>query len=292
MTKKHYITIAITSLLVLIAIALFNFYYQTYVAPESFVIGSVKIEDYKTLPIKDYLSDEDVLFSQNINDVSFSNKNGIATYEYNFDAKEFDGEQKDYVIYVNDYLISNLTENAGTVGGIHALNYYDVEKQVLCSSAINIDFSFYSLSSKLKVTLNSEDLGYLMNYFKTDNFIITLAENPFVMMNKDVEVETPPIDETQEIDVAIYSGVGITVNYNGETKDYSPTSATYREDLLTVYKAKSTDEIRVKHNSFNKYLKVQIDGEYTVEEDGEFQLIKWQNASVVVIKFTAVQPAP
>ena len=190
MTKKHYIQILISGLLVLIAAVMFSYYYNTYIAPESFVIGSVQLEDYKTLPIKDYLSDDTVLFSQNINDVTFSNKNGVAIYEYNFDAKDFNGEERDYLICVNDYIVNDLVENAGTISGTCNLNYYDTEKQVLCASAIRIDFSFYSLKSLLRVTVNSEDLGYLMNYFRTDNFIITLTENPFTMMNQDMSKES------------------------------------------------------------------------------------------------------
>lgn len=195
MEKKHYIQILICSLTILIAVVLFNYYYQTYIAPESFVIGSVQYEDYKTLTIKDYLSDDDVLFSQNINDVSFSTKDGIATYEYNFDAKKFNGEDNSYIIYVNNYMVNDISNNVGTSSGTYNLTYYDVEKAVLCQSEIKINFSFYSLSSKLRVTLNSEELGYLMNYFKTDNFIITLAENPYLMNSKDGEVD----EKLQEI---------------------------------------------------------------------------------------------
>lgn len=195
MEKKHYIQILICSLIILISVILFIYYYQTYIAPESFVIGNVQYEDYKTLPIKDYISDEDVIFSQNINDVSFSTKDGVAIYEYNFDAKDFNGEENDYIIYVNNYMINAISDNAGTSNGTFNLTYYDVEKAVLCQSEIKISFSFYALSSRLRVTLNSEELGYLMNYFKTDNFIITLTENPYLMNSKDGEVN----EKLQEI---------------------------------------------------------------------------------------------
>ena len=133
MTKKHYIQIAISGLLVLIAAVMFSYYYNTYIAPESFIIGSVQLEDYKTLPIKDYLSDDTVIFSQNINDISFSYSDSSGYYyEYYFDAKEFNGEEKDYLIYVNDYMVNDLVENAGTISGTYNLTYYDTENQILC----------------------------------------------------------------------------------------------------------------------------------------------------------------
>ena len=285
MTKKHYITLSICALLIVIGIAIFGAYYRDYIKPESYSIGVIEELCYKKLAIKDYLSDENVLFSQNINDVSFSSKDGISTYEYNFDAREFNGEDKDYLIYVNNYMINNLTETAGTVGGTYNLNYYDIEKQVLCSSAININFSFYSLQSKLKVTLNSSDLGYLMNYFKTDNFIITLAENPFVMNNQDVVVETSPKDELAEVPTVIKSVKEVTVLYDEQTSTYSPSGSNYTAVEVANYTTKVNDEIQLKYATGNTSLVVDTDGTYTsvYNSDTGYYVVTWENASYVTI---------
>jgi len=186
MTKKHYITIAICSLIILIAGALFGYYYKEYIAPESYVIGSAKDGIYKELAFADYYTDEDVLFSQNINKSTFSVSEGIASYEFNFEHVEFNGVDNNYVLYVNDYMLNNINSDAGTISGTYTLNYYDVDKSVLCHTDISINFSFYSLASKLQVSVAEKDLGYLVKFFKTDNFIITLANNPFVMNSTEV----------------------------------------------------------------------------------------------------------
>ncbi len=184
MKQKHWLQIAVMSLFIVIATVLGVNYYNEYIAPESFTIGNIAEVDYTSLQIKDYLSSEDVIFSQNINDVSFSNKDGTALYEYNFEHKTFDGVKNSYIIYVNDYMINNLTSNAGTISGTYKINYYDVELNKLCSSDITIAFSFTNLSSRLRVILPTEDLGYLINHFQTNNFIITLAKNPYSMQDK------------------------------------------------------------------------------------------------------------
>ena len=189
MTKKYWIQVLVCFLVILIGSVLGVYYYQEYISPESFTIGSMSNGTYKELAIKDYLSDDTVLFSQNINDVSFSINDDTATYDYNFDAKEFNGLEKDYLIYVNNYIINDITTNAGTISGAYKINFQDIDNETLCSSNISISFTFRSLSSVLRVSLPASDIGYLLNYFKSDNFIITLAESPFDFGNKEGEVD-------------------------------------------------------------------------------------------------------
>lgn len=213
MTKKHYITIAICSLVIVIASFIFGYYYKEYVKPESYTIGVLEEGPYKKLVFADYYSDEDIIFSQNIHKNSFVISDNIATYEYNFDHKKFDGIKNSYMLYVNDYMVNNITSDAGTISGIYTLNYYDVDKSVLCSSDITINFSFYSLASKLQVSLPKEDLGYLSKFFKTDNFIITLATNPFLMQDKEGEIDEKINEITQlTLKVEELNGTVATLN--------------------------------------------------------------------------------
>lgn len=189
MTKKYWLQVIVCICIILIGTVLGIYYYQEYIAPESYTIGSITAGTYKELEIKDYLSDDTVLFSQNINDVSFKIDNGTATYDYNFDPKDFNGLENNYLIYVNNYIINDLTTNAGTISGVYNLNYFDINNDSLCDSNITISFTFRSLSSVLRVSLPENDIGYLMNYFKTDNFIITLAISPFTFGDKEGEVD-------------------------------------------------------------------------------------------------------
>ena len=287
MTKKHYIQIVISGLLVLIAAVMFSYYYNTYIAPESFVIGSVQLEDYKTLPIKDYLSDDTVIFSQNINDISFSHSDSSGYYyEYYFDAKEFNGEEKDYLIYVNNYLVNDLVENAGTISGTCGLTYYDTEKQILCSSAISIDFSFYSLKSRLKVSVGPNSLGYLMNYFKTDNFIITLTENPFSMMEKENKTEGPEeiVSPEERVMLSLQSDKSISVMYKKVVTDYSVSGGWVAPTEVAVLEVKSKDSISVSASG-SITCKVYTDGSYTTDltSNPGYLTINWENVKEYLI---------
>lgn len=237
MTKKHYISIAICSLIILIAAAIFGYYYKEYIAPESYVIGTNKDGVYKDLAFADYYTDDEILFSQNINKSSFSIENGVACYEFNFEHKDFNGVKKDYILYVNDYMVNNVTTDAGTISGTYVLNYYDVDKSTLCHSNIDINFSFYSLSSKLQVSLPEQDLGYLVKFFKTDNFIITLANNPFLMQDKEGEVDEK-IDEITQLTNKVE-------NLEFQVK--------YYKELLELYKTEQTMSVafRVLNDTHN-----------------------------------------
>ena len=262
MTKKHYITISVCALLIVICLAIFGAYYRDYIKPESYSIGVIEQLGYKELTIKDYLSDDDVLFSQNINDVGFDSSSDVSVYEYNFDPITFDGEANDYIIYVNDYMVNNITESAGTISGTYILNYYDVEKKVLCSSAIDINFTFYSLQSKLQVSVNTSDLGYLMNYFKTDNFIITLAKSPFTMNDQDVE-STDFVTVNYYIDDELWNTEKVIIGTTITLKDYNNTRfiGWFSEDGQTEY---STFVVK---DNINVYAKLYDSKAYRVTFD-------------------------
>lgn len=269
MTKKHYITMAICGLVMFICTAMYIGYYNNYVAPKSYSVGTIEEVTYKEYQVKDYLTDEDVLFSQNINDVTFKNINHTATYEYSFDAVEFNGLDSSYIICVNDYMINTTASdvNVGTIGGVHRLNYYDIEKQVLCTSDININFSFYTMQSKLKVTLPYADLGYLMNYFKTDNFVITLAKNPFVMFDKETNTVIDLATLSAEVErlKAELEALKSTNNGLEETISELEYQVSYYEQLISKYENDNKFEVAFKF--VNQALSVQLveKNDYAIE---------------------------
>lgn len=230
MTKKHWIQVIVCFLVILIGSVLGIYYYQEYISPESFTIGSITNGTYKELAIKDYLSDDTVLFSQNINDVSFSINEGTATYDYNFDPKEFNGLEKSYLIYVNNYIINDITTNAGTISGTYKINFQDVDNETLCSSDISISFAFRSLSSTLRVSLPASDVGYLLNYFNSDNFIITLAECPFDFGSKDGELDEK-VEQIIDLTNQIADLNNDILELQGEIADKVQEIADLNEDL-------------------------------------------------------------
>lgn len=212
LSKKHYLQLLICLLICVICGVLFAYYYKEYVAPESFTIGSITTGTYKELAIKDYLSDEEVLFSQNINDVSFNVIDGVATYEYIFEQTDYNGLTNDYALFINDELVSD-SQNAGTFSADYVLNFRDVDNEIINTTIINIDFTFENAGSTLRVTFNDENdsLALLMNYFKQNNFILTLCNNPFVFDNIEGLDDNIQDDSTEYALVTFKDGEDTTV---------------------------------------------------------------------------------
>ena len=210
MDKKHIVALTLIDILVIfISLVLGNYWYQTYYAPESYVIGNVTIDEYKPYEdtnVLDYVTTEDILFSANINKVRFSSVDGISTYEYNFEHIAFNGEENNYGIYIGGILLSKLTETAGTISGTYEMKFYDVDKQVLCECPIQVAFSSFTNKTTMKVILTEEDLGYLMKHFEANDFIITLVKNPF-----EIGVNIGKIDENMSALTIIDDGVETTI---------------------------------------------------------------------------------
>ena len=278
LNKNHYIQLAICTILTIISVVLFAWYYREYIAPQSYTIGAITEGAYKKLEIKDYISDEDVIFSQNINDVSFAVTNGRALYEYTFDSKSFNGLTKDYAIFVNnDYLKCN--ESAGRITATYAINYLNVDNEVIATTNINIDFTFQSNSSNLRVyfTEQNDDLALLMNYFKKNDFIITLTETPFVMDKVQTNDEYGRID--CRVDVA--DDTSVYAEYNGALTQISNSSILVtRSGSLTLFTVISADIDSIT---------VDTDGEYELEYDSssyEYTLT-WSDANYITISINA-----
>ncbi len=258
MTKKHYLQIILCTSLVIIASVLFSYYYKEYIAPESYTIGNITTHDYTELSIADYFSEGDVLFSQNINAMSFANQDGTATYICNFEPLQFNGLKNNYIMYVNEHLVSDIKQQAGAISGTYKLNYLNVDSTILCSSNIKIDFAFYSLSSKLQITLPFDEISYLYNYFKTDNFIVTLALNPFTMQNKDGEIDEKfkDVEEISKLVTEISTKVdNLEEQVSSHEKNVSNLLQSNEDKTNELNQAKTTIQAdQVKNNEYKSQL--------------------------------------
>ena len=270
MTKKHYIQIAICSLLIVICGMIFYAYYRDYIAPESYVIGKNSEMPYKELMVSDYVSDENVLFSMNINSQSFLVENNVAVYQYNFAVTDFDADKTNYSLFVNNDIVLH-QESAGTLKGVHMLNFYDVNKNCLSTVEVSIDFAFYSLHSTLRVSLDSSKLGYLMNYFKTDNYIITLTKSVFESEN-----EIASEEKTIKLTLDNKKGYEIVVVYN-EEEITIPAVTTVNLDV------KSTDYIFIKNMS--SYFTSSGVVTASAREDGV--MYSWVNEEQLIFTFSS-----
>lgn len=276
--KRHFIQIAVCALITTICLVVYVWYYNTYLKPKSYVIGSPETMAYEKLPIKDYLSKDNVLFSMNINDVSFKNANGTATYEYKFNGMQYNGLVNDYSLFVNDIVLADV-ENAGTLKATHTLKYINVENKVFDTTDISIDFAFGTNVSTMRVTLPSEDLGLLMSFFKNNNYIITVSLNPFDMDNVITDNEFGRI--TAQFGVSNQGSV--YVEYNNQLKQFSTGEMLVdRHGSMKIFTVLGNDI---------KSVKVTTDGTYKCnfnENTKEYTII-WENANYlnIAVEYTA-----
>jgi hypothetical protein len=171
-------------------------YYKEYVAPKSYTIGTFKPRDYTNLEIKEQLTSDDVLFSHDFDDITFKvdTSTNIATYEFLSSPIDFNGENNDYIVYINNYILSNVDLTSGAISGTHTIKYYDVDKSVLATSTLNLAFASYSKNLLFKITLPADDIGLLMRYLEVNDFIVTLALNPFDKSTDDFIIYTVEFD--------------------------------------------------------------------------------------------------
>lgn len=278
--KKNVLQVCICLLLILISTALYCWYYQEYVKPKSYVIGNVVEFPYKNLAIKDYIEDEDVLFSINLNDVAFKSDKTTCTYTYNFENKEFNGLLTDYVIFVNDTLITD-TQNAGTISGVYQNIYRDVDNNVFNTTDVNINFAFQSASSTMNVSFADENdnLGLMMMYLSKNDFIITICENPFVMNDVYTDDEFGRI----ECSLNVYDDIKIYTEYNDSlgVVNGSKTILVDRTGSIKVFSVITNDIDNIS---------VVTDGEYTIDFDNESYeyTISWTDVNYLFINVNEV----
>ncbi len=270
--RKHdWMQILICLLIDLICVLMFV--YKTYILPKSYTIGNPTAAAYEKLPIKDYISNDDVLFSANMNDISFANKDGVATYEMNFEPQDFNGLLNNYAIFINNDIVLDYTQNAGSIKAIYPLTYKDIENQPIKTSNITIDCAFHTQSSTLRITLPSDGLGLLMNYFKNNDFTVTIVENPFTMNSMQSN------DELGRIDCSI--------NVTNEGKVYVEHDSVLQNINSTQLLVNRNDSLNI-FTVLNKNIKnivVDTDGQHTISysTNSNEYTVSWTNANYVKI---------
>lgn len=192
-TKKFTILSLCMALIIIIGIGFGLTFYNNYIKPESYVNGDVNREPYESTKLLDYMSSDDILFSAELNKSVFSTVDNKSTCEYTFEHIDFNGEKNTYGLYVNDYLLNNLTTNAGTISGEYEYRYYDPTKNVVCDSTMTISFSFYTLKTVCHLELDSTELPYLMKFLSQNQFIVSIVKTDYKL------VSDIPVDENFSI---------------------------------------------------------------------------------------------
>lgn len=95
-----------------------------------------------------------------------------------FGAVDFDGEKNDYILLINDNLISDVDFKAGKVDTTYTLNFYNTSGELASTLNLNIDIEFYDSNTVInfKMTNSADSYAYFQQYLNYNGLIIKICE--------------------------------------------------------------------------------------------------------------------
>ena len=142
------------------------------VKAESYINGSIDISNKFSQENLNYSSTSLVFYHDLYDD----------TDTYSFDqelpkVENFNGQEKTYELWLNDFIILDAEFNAGSVYSTIQLDFYNEYGNILNSSTLNISVKY--LSSKTQITLSTkgqESASFLEQYFKDNGIRLKVVE--------------------------------------------------------------------------------------------------------------------
>lgn len=152
--------------------------YKDYTA-KSFIIGTPdKVVQIENLDVNNYVFQENL---SKMNFVSNGNENEYV-FNYYFEAKDFNSTENNYLIYVNDYMLSITNLESKAISGTHTRYFIDANNEVCNEVDIEVTFEFYSTYSYLLVKLTTPDMSYLNGFRENPGLVLTLSKVDYGML--------------------------------------------------------------------------------------------------------------
>lgn len=140
---------------------------------------------FKNLTKTSYINGEALDLNVQIENLKYS-VTSIAFYEKdeNYIAdiklpqiKNFDGEQKTYQVYLNNYVILNPEINYRSIKFTFNQNFNDIEHNLILNASMEVSIDYLSDSTNLKLTTKTEEEKvFLEKYFSNNGFSILVNE--------------------------------------------------------------------------------------------------------------------
>lgn len=189
------ITLAINVLAPILMIDMYNDY-----TAKSFVIGTPdKVVKIENLDINNYIFQENL---STMNFVEAENENEYI-FNYYFGAKDFNSTENNYLIYINDYMLSITNIEARAISGCHTRYFRDSNGEVCNEVDIEVTFEFYSTYSYLLMKLTTPDITYFNGFRENPGLVLTLSKVDYGMLGnldnyKEVVTLQQELTELQE----------------------------------------------------------------------------------------------
>ena len=152
--------------------------YKDYTA-KSFIVGAPdKVVKIENLDIKDYV------FQENLSQMNFATTENENEYIFNyyFNTVDFNSTANNYLIYINDYMLSITSLESKAISGRHTRFFRDSKGQICNEVDIEVTFEFYSTYSYLLVKLTTPDMSYLNGFRENPGLVLTLSKVNYGML--------------------------------------------------------------------------------------------------------------
>lgn len=123
--------------------------------------------------------DENLVLKCDEGSISFTNSDNVYTFEKTYDHVDFNGDTKDYTLYLNGYIADNMKETAGTLSGTFTIDFKDTNADVVatCKLTISLTFSANNTLLKVETTNDNNSIAYFYTWQSLNGFVVSVYEN-------------------------------------------------------------------------------------------------------------------
>lgn len=124
-------------------------------------------------------NDENLILKCDEGSISFTNNDSVYTFEKTYAHVDFNGDTKDYTLYLNGYIADNMQETAGTLSGTFTIDFRDTNADVVATCKLTISLTFSANETLLKVETTNENnsIAYFYTWQSLNGFVVSVYEN-------------------------------------------------------------------------------------------------------------------
>lgn len=123
--------------------------------------------------------EENLLLKCDEGSISLTNNDGVYSFEKAYAHVDFNGDAKDYTLYLNGYIADNMQETAGTLSGTFTIDFRDTNAHVVATCKLTISLTFSANNTLLKVETTNENnsIAYFYTWQSLNGFVVSVYEN-------------------------------------------------------------------------------------------------------------------
>ena len=136
------------------------------VKAESYVNGSIDISNQFSKQSFEY-SSTSLVFYHDIYDES-------DTYSFEISLskiEDFNGQEKEYKVYLNDFVLMDAEINAGSIYSVVFMDFYDEYGKVIAMASLDLSIKFLSSETKLTLSTTGQTNASFFEQYFADNGI-------------------------------------------------------------------------------------------------------------------------